>query len=110
MFFDIDPMGFPQGASFYYNLVILVISIPFDSTVMPKEFYDLWYIGGITETRPFAIYFFRDPNYKKYDYELYSHCVLEIDENGEICWYDMIDYDTEDPWILEPIIDDEEEE
>lgn len=107
-FYDIDPMAFPMGAKFFFNVVIATIAIPFKSDVLPKELYDYWYLGGIQETQPFAIYIYRLQEKKDnvYEPEIYTHCVLELDADQSICWYNMIDYETEDPWDPTPILED----
>lgn len=115
-FYDIDPMAFPMGAKFFFNVVITTIAISYKSDVLPKELYDYWYLGGIQESQPFAIYIYRsqDKTDNTYEPEIYTHCVLELDEDQSICWYDMVDYETEDPWdptpILEDFDDDDEDE
>lgn len=109
LFYEIDPLGFPEGAQFYFNLVIATIEISYDSDLLPKEIYDYWYLGGIKDARPFAIYIYRFSNHAKdnpYQVELYQHCALEIDPNQEVCWYDMVDYETEDPWDPTPMMED----
>lgn len=109
LFYEIDPLGFPEGAQFYFNLVIATIEISYESDLLPKEIYDYWYLGGIRDSRPFAIYIYRysqKANNDKYDITIYEHCVLEIDPNQEVCWYEMVDYDTEDSWDPTPIIED----
>ena len=107
LFFDIDADGFPKGAQFYFNLIITTIMIPINSTYLPLDIIDYWYLGGITGSRPFAIHIYRDGQQKTSQFiETYPHCVLEIDPSGEICWYDMVDYDTKDPWDVTPIIED----
>lgn len=116
-FFKMDPLGFPKGAQFYFNLVIATIEISFESDLLPKDIYDYWYLGGIKEARPFAIYIYRHSektNDNHYDFDVFEHCVLEVDEDQEVSWYDMVDYETEDPWdptpTLEDFDDDDDEE
>ena len=116
MFYDLDPLSFPIGSQFFFNIVIATIAISYDSEVLPKEIFDYWYLGGIKESRPFAIYIHRDSLARsdRYEVETYTHCVLELDPDQTVCWYDMVDYDTEDPWdptpILEDFYDDEEDD
>lgn len=110
-FYEIDPMAFPQGAQFFFNLVISTIEIPIDDDVLPANIMDYWYLGGIREPQPFAIHIYRNPEItikKDYRYEViaYTHCVLEIDQDQSVCWYEMVDYDTEDPWDPTPILED----
>lgn len=107
-FYEIDPLDFPEGAQFYFNLVVATIEISYESDILPKEIYDYWYLGGIKESRPFAIYIYRyhGKENNMYNVETYQHCVLEIDPNQEVCWYEMLDYETEDPWDPTPELED----
>lgn len=115
-FYDIDPLAFPKGAQFFFNIVISTIAISYNSDILPKELYDYWYLGGIKESQPFAIYIYRsqDKIDNNCNPDIYTHCVLEIDPDQSICWYDMVEYETEDPWdptpILEDFDDDDEDE
>ena len=49
MFYDLDPLSFPIGSQFFFNIVIATIAISYDSEVLPKEIFDYWYLGGIKE-------------------------------------------------------------
>ena len=111
IFYEIDPMAFPKGAQFFFNIVIATIEIPIDAPDLPIDIMDYWYLGGIKESQPFAIHIYRNP--EKYveeepycAVETYTHCVLELDPDQTICWYEMVDYDTEDPWDPTPILED----
>lgn len=106
MFFDIVPEGFPAGAQFFFNLAIATIAIPLQSILLPPGIEDYWYLGGVTESRPFAIHIYRDERVSKDVVETFPHCVLELDPTGDICWYDLIDYETDDPWELNPTLED----
>lgn len=35
-----------------------------------------------------------------FEIAMYPHKVVEISSNG-VAWYDMIDFDTDDPWSLD---------
>ena len=109
-FYEIDPLGFPAGSQFFFNVVVATIAISYESDILPKEVYDYWYLGGIRESRPFAIYIYRNSGKSKFDnsfdVETYTHCVVELDKDQTICWYDMVDYETEDPWDPTPILED----
>lgn len=109
MFFDFDANAFPQGAQFFYNIVIAIIVIPYDSNILPLNILDYWYLDALCASRPFAIHIYRDATARSdggFDVETYPHCTLELDPNYEVCWYNLIDYDTEDPWDLTPILED----
>ena len=106
LFFDIEPEGFPAGAQFFFNLVIGIIVIPENSTLLPLDIIDYWYLGGISSSRPFAIHIYRDERATYNLIDAFPHCVLELDKTGEICWYDLVDYETNDPWELTPTIED----
>ena len=94
LFFDIIPEGFPAGAQFFFNLAIATIAIPLKSTLLPLGIDDYWYLGAVTESRPFAIHIYRDERVTSNDVETFPHCVLELDPTADICWYDLVDYET----------------
>lgn len=106
LFFDIVPEGFPVGAQFFFNLAIAIIAIPIRSTLLPYDITDYWYLGGITDSRPFAIHVYRDETVAADTIETFPHCVLELDPSGDICWYDLVDYITDDIWELNPTPED----
>jgi len=107
-FYELDPLGFPMGSQFYFNIVISTIAISYNSTLLPKDVFDYWYLGGVKESRPFAIYIYRNSHAPENEYEVetFTHCVLELDPDQTLCWYEMLDYDTEDPWDPTPILED----
>lgn len=112
-FYDIDPMAFPKGSQFFFNVVITTIAISYKSDLLPDGVFDYWYLGGIKESRPFAIYIYRIPDKQENQMffpQIYTHCVLELDQDQTICWYEMLDYETEDAWEITPILEDFDED
>ena len=96
MFFDTPYSELPKRAQYYFN--ILIISIAVQPEVLTdilghKNTVDLWDVQNASYNLD------RDS-----DYEIccIPHQVLEITPNNKISFYDMIDYDTDDPWGLEP--------
>ena len=109
MFFDLEPDSFPSGATFFFNVAIATIAIPPNSDILPPDIMDYWYLGGLWHSRPFAVFIYRDSSARTdggFDVETYEHCVVELDPWYEVCWYDMIDYATNDPWDLTPTLED----
>ena len=112
-FYDIDPMAFPKGSQFFFNVVITTIAISYESDLLPDGVFDYWYLGGIKESRPFAIYIYRIPDKRENQIffpQIYTHCVLELDQDQTICWYEMLDYETDDAWEITPILEDFDED
>lgn len=110
LFFDIDADGYPYGAQFFFNIAIAAIAIPVKSNLLPLGIENYWYLGAITDSRPYAIHIYREERISHNKVETFPHCVLELDRTGEICWYDLIDYETDDPWELTPTLEDFDEE
>lgn len=88
MFFD----TLPKRAQYYFNILIISIAVQLD-ILGHKNTVDLW----DNNARPTALHIYLDR-----DSDYIPHQVLEITPNNKISFYDMIDYDTDDPWGLEP--------
>lgn len=69
----------------------------------------LWDLQGITGPEPQAVCFYLDERLDQIAIELHPHKVVEV-VNGEVGWYHMIDFDTEDLWNFNVLIIEEEEE
>ena len=111
MFYDIDPTAFPQGAQFFFNILVALFSIPLESdSILPLNIERYWYLEALTKPQPYAILFFRDASITdptvEFEYELIPHCVIEITQQQEVSWYEMVDYDTDDPWDPTPTLED----
>lgn len=102
-------------AAFYFNVVILNIYVnPIRERgldLFPQGVKRIWYLENIWSPRPSAIQFVLDPTLPKdeeYEFEVFSHMVLEVSPTEGVMYYDMLDYETRDPWQLEEEYDDEE--
>ena len=111
MFYEMSLAELPQGAKYFFNIVIALIAIPVDSDyILPLNIQRYWYLGALTDPRPHAILFFRDASITdpsvEFEYEIIPHCVIAITQQQDVNWYEMVDYDTEDPWDPTPILED----
>lgn len=102
-FFNIDPNELPE-ANYFFNIFVINIAVRESANILNKGLLDYWSIEAILEPRPYVIHFYIDNNIPEdYDWliESYSHCVLEIHPTLGVSWYDMIDFDTYDPWDID---------
>ena len=109
LFFDIEPWRHMKGSQFFFNVLVFYIMLPLSSNLLPEGVFDYWYLGSLTESRPYAFYFFRTSQLNKeieYEIESYPHSVIQITPEQQVLCYDMVDYDTLDPWNVEPILED----
>lgn len=110
MFFDEPYSQLPQDAQYYFNVLILCIAISpqFAQEIFQNNIVDMWDIQKVTDARPIAIHIYITHHINKdFDYEIQClpHQVLEIDPKIGVSFYEMIDYNTNDPWRLDPDVD-----
>jgi hypothetical protein len=81
----------------------LVYCVAVDPEVFPyKNMQDIWYIDKINSPKPSIFHFYIDPTIEyEWEIEAFPHSVVEITPKGVISFYDMIDFDTEDPWRID---------
>lgn len=105
-FFNENPMKLPEGANYYFNILIVNIAVRTSADILTEGLEEYWDISTILEPRPYVIHFYIDNNLPEdYDwqFECYPHKVLEIHPDLGISWYDMIDFTSDDPWGIWPI-------
>lgn len=106
-FFDQDLEFFPSGAQYYFNVLVRVVAInPIHAEeILGQGVTEICSIEHITDPRPYIICFLIDDEIDKdteYEIECYPHCVVEVDQKTGVFWWDMLDFDTEDPWEIIP--------
>lgn len=110
-FYDIDPMALPEGAKYYHNVLIVSIAIP--SKDWEFEENEIWYLDKITDARPTAYIFYKEPELNDevdeneepilFEITLVPHCVLEVNEDNSVCWYSTDEnkgFNLEDYWRI----------
>lgn len=105
-FFDELPEFLPKDAQFYYNILIVCIEVSQEywNEYFPKDINETWYLQDITSSRPKAYHFYiEDDIDEDYDYEIYCipHTVIAVEQDKQIQCYNMIDFDTDDPWEID---------
>ena len=116
MFFEIPLDELDLDAQYFFNVLIAEITIPYDSDILSSEIMDEWDTTYISSPRPTVIHIYRDANLNaKVDFETayIPHCVIAIDKDMRVSWWDMIDFFTIDQWEIMPELedfDDEEQE
>lgn len=119
-FFDINPSYLPSDGQYYFNVLVITIALNYETWEEAigdtgiEGLKSIWYIDQLTSPRPAAIHVYYEKELdgeEEYDFEIttYEHKVVEISNNG-IGWYDMIDWETIDPWDFDGYIEEEEEE
>lgn len=110
-FYDIDPMALEPGSRFYFNVMVHIMLIHEDDDFLPKDIDEQWYCNKLTDARPkiYGVCRTDELSYEEVcDIQCYPHCVVEITKEQEVLWYDMLDFDTDDPWEI--TIEEEEED
>lgn len=112
-FYDYDPMSLPKDAQYYFNILIIQVQVPLDKAEEvfgSPDITSYWNIEGVNEPRPYAVCFYTEEElFEEEDDEfyedieiaslyLYPHCVIEVDPNLGVSWYNMFDEDYGDLW------------
>ncbi len=105
-FFDEDPMALPRDAQYYFNIVVRTIGVnpQYAEKYLGDNVDEICFLDKLTDPRPQMFYFFIDDELDKdmeYEIESYPHCVVEVSEQLGVSWWEMIDFDTEDPWRID---------
>lgn len=84
--------AFPEGAQFYHNVTVIVISVAED--IWDEDFDSIWYLDQLTAPESKAILFFKEEreviNDTDVDWLLdyYENCIVEVDPDGTVSWYE----------------------
>lgn len=105
-FFEEDPMSLPQDGQYYFNILVKTIAINPQQAeqYLGKGIDEIVYIDQITGPRPYIFYCYIDDELDKdieYEIEYIPHCVVEVSESLGVSWWEMLDFDTEDPWRID---------
>lgn len=106
MFFDTPGHYLSNNAQYYFNILVICIAVSptHAQYILDKNISDIWYMQQITDSRPKVIHIFVDEMMDKdidYLIECFPHSVVEVNQQ-RIYFYDMIDFDTDDPWEINP--------
>lgn len=111
-FFDIDPRALPAGKNkYYFNVLVKLIPLRTGDLTHPtiKGIKNIWFLEHITDPRPWIAYFYIDDNEEPRVFEQ-PHAVVEVRDNGEVSWMNMLNWTPADRWGLNYEIDDDDEE
>lgn len=106
MFFDESEYDLPKDAQYYFNILVICVAVSprYAQNIFDKDIIDIWDIQQITNPRPNVVHVFVDKHIDEdidFLIECFPHSVVEIDQQ-KIGFYDMIDFDTNDPWRIDP--------
>ena len=105
-FFDEEYMALPNDGQYYFNVLVFCIGI---HPRKADEYLgvgvdEITYIDEINDARPRAFFFFVDdtlPDDTPFQVEKYPHSVVEVSDQLGVSWYDMLDFEPDDPWRIE---------
>lgn len=105
-FFDEDPMSLPRDGQYYFNILVRTIAVnpSLAKKIFPEKIDEICFIGDITQPRPCVTYTFIDDELDddiEFEIECHPHCVVEISQSLGVSWWDMLDFDTNEPWRIE---------
>lgn len=102
-FFDLPDKALPPNCEYYFNVLFIAIEVPEGSLNGIIEFNDM---SHIKDSRPVCLYFYEGET-KTWNIEATPHTVVEFNtKTREVCWYDMLDFETKSPWKIDPIEED----
>lgn len=105
IFFDLDPQSLPRDCEYYFNILVITVAVPVGS--LPEAIWEASDISRLKDARPIYLYVYEDEETTEEQIDAYPHCVVEVNtKTDEISWYEMIDFETERPWDIEPIEED----
>lgn len=105
-FFDIKPSSLPEGAQYFFNILVITIAVTpeiWEELIGNLSIQHIWYAEDLTAPEPQAICLYQEEEMEEdcdFEIAMYPHRVVEL-YNNDIAWYDMIDFDTDDPWRLD---------
>lgn len=109
-FFDLPESALPRNCEYYFNVLFIGVKLPEGElekiTGMEglDEFSD---ISRIKDPRPICVYYYEDKDTHTWNIEATPHAVVEFNtKTNEVSWYDMLDFDTESPWAIDPVKED----
>ena len=109
-FFDIPESALPRNCEYYFNVLFIEVELPEGElekiTGMEglDEFSD---ISRIKDPRPICVYYYEDKDAHTWNIEATPHTVVEFNtKTKEVSWYDMLDFNTESPWAIDPVEED----
>lgn len=108
-FFDLSPNSLPRDCEYYFNVLTIEVAVPI-GTLSHKlnGLASLDDVSLIKDARPRYMYIYeRDDVEGEWEIECTPHTVVEINtKTNEVSWYDMLDFETESPWMIDPIDED----
>lgn len=105
-FFDLPDSSLPRHCEYYFNVLVINAAVP-QGTLreLTGENIDNYEdISRIKDARPIYLYVYEDEDITEPEVEYNPHSVVEVNtKTFEVSWYDMIDFETERPWAIEPV-------
>ena len=106
-FFDISPAALPQDTEYYFNVLVIICHV--GPKTLQEGLTRVEDISKIKDPRPVCCIWFEDEDIPEggVGIELFDHAVVEVNnKTGEVCWYEMLDFDCKHLFSIEPILED----
>ena len=88
-FDEIPSFALPSDAIYFFNILIICVSLSSYSFLLDKDIETYWDISGLLKPRPYAFYFYKsnDLNETREErIELYTNTVVEV-RPLEVSWF-----------------------
>lgn len=108
MFFDLNPLGMPYNAQYYFDVCVINIAV---RRSLAPTFEDIWDLSAVLCPRPYVVHLFADNNETfdedmRYEVNIEHHCIVEVngteigffttdssDDEDDVGWCDILDID-----------------
>jgi len=109
-FFDLPEKALPQNCEYYFNVLMIEVEVPTGELAKVANCPGLWEftdMSRIKNPRPICIYYYESDDAHTWNIDTTPHTVVEFNtKTREMSWYDMLEFETESPWAIDPIEED----
>lgn len=109
-FFELPEQALPRNCEYYFNVLFISVGLPVGELERITGVEGLWEINDLSrikDPRPICTYFYESEDAHTWNIEATPHTVVEVNtKSNEVCWYDMLDFETKSPWAIDPIEED----
>ena len=110
-FFNLPMEALPRDTEYYFNVLIFICCVKAETFI--NNLTRVEDISRVKEPRPICVLWCVDDEVPEntVTVEYFDHAVVEVNtKTNEVCWYDMLDFDCERLFAIEPILEDFNEE
>lgn len=97
----------PEGTKFYFNVVVVRtgISPEFAKEVFPgRQWSEMWLLDRAMDIFPIVnfLYINNTAKGKRFYSETSPHCVVGVAPDGEVFWWNMLEFAADRAWEIPP--------